>query len=84
MMLKHLDLNLRIWNSLPVSPDNGQDPSHKTSPEGHGQVELQCPVHRSRLAAAVMVQALNQTEDDGVVTLIHLVYTNLHLYLLKC
>ena len=54
--------DLKQYPCITVSPDNCQDPSHKTFPEGHGQVELQCPIRSSRLAAAVMVQGLNQTK----------------------
>ena len=58
--------------SVAVSPDSGQNPNQETPQEDCSQVEPQCPLHRSRRAAAVkardrlMAQALSQAENDNL------------------
>ena len=66
------ELELEQSAGVTVTPGDGQNPSQENPQEDHSQVEPQCPLRRSRRAAAIeardrlMAQDLSQTKDDDL------------------
>ena len=66
------ELELEQSAGVTVTPGDGQNRGQENPQEDRSQVEPQCPLRRSRRAAAIeardrlMAQALSQTKDDDL------------------